>query len=78
MSPETVGIIGIVLLLVLFLLRMPVAFAMALVGFAGFAYLNGVESALALLYGLLASGVITMRRIDGYRRMEEFAEAAAA
>jgi len=49
MSPEAVGIIGIVILLALFLLRMPVAFAMAFVGFAGFAYLNGIESALTLL-----------------------------
>ena len=31
MSPATVGIIGIVVLVALFLLRMPVAFAMALV-----------------------------------------------
>ena len=49
MSPEAVGIIGIVLLLALFMLKMPVAFAMAFVGFAGFAYLNGMESALTLL-----------------------------
>ena len=49
MSPEAVGIIGIVVLLVLFMLRMPVAFTMAFVGFIGFAYLNGIESALTLL-----------------------------
>ena len=49
MSPATVGIIGIVLLIVLFLLRMPVAFAMALVGFAGFAFLTNPEAALSLL-----------------------------
>jgi len=49
MSPETTGLVGIALLLILFLLRMPVAFAMALVGFAGFAYLNGTESALTIL-----------------------------
>ena len=49
MSPENAGITGIIMLLVLFLLRMPVAFAMALVGVAGFAYLGGLESALALL-----------------------------
>ena len=49
MSPATVGIIGIVLLVVLFLLRMPVAFAMALVGFVGFAYLCTPEAALSLL-----------------------------
>jgi C4-dicarboxylate transporter DctM subunit len=49
MSPETAGIVGIGLLLVLFLVRMPVAFAMALVGFLGFAYLSGLDPALALL-----------------------------
>ena len=49
MSPAVAGIIGIVVLVVLFLLRMPVAFAMALVGFVGFAYLTGPEAALSLL-----------------------------
>jgi len=49
MSPEAVGITGIVVLLFLFALRMPVAFSMALVGFAGFAYLNGTQSALTIL-----------------------------
>jgi C4-dicarboxylate transporter DctM subunit len=49
MSPATAGIIGIVLLVVLFLFRMPVAFAMALVGFVGFASLSTPEAALGLL-----------------------------
>jgi len=49
MSPETTGIAGIALLLFLFLLRMPVAFAMAFAGFIGFAYLSGIESAFTLL-----------------------------
>jgi len=49
MSPETAGIAGIALLLFLFVLRMPVAFAMILVGLVGFAYLGGIESALTLL-----------------------------
>ena len=49
MSPETAGIAGILLLLLLFLLRMPVAFAMAFAGLVGFAYLGGLESALTLL-----------------------------
>jgi C4-dicarboxylate transporter, DctM subunit len=51
MSPEAVGIAGIVLLLLLFLIRVPVAFAMAFVGFAGFAYLSSIDSALNLLAG---------------------------
>ena len=49
MTPETVGIVGIGLLLLLFIARMPVAFSMAFVGFVGFAYLSGVDPALALL-----------------------------
>jgi len=49
MSPETAGMAGIALLLLLFLLKMPVAFAMILVGLVGFAYLGGLESALTLL-----------------------------
>jgi C4-dicarboxylate transporter DctM subunit len=49
MTPVTAGIVGIVLLLVLFLLRMPVAFAMALVCFAGFGYLCDSGPALNLL-----------------------------
>jgi len=49
MSPIAAGIIGIALLVLLFLLRMPVAFAMALVGLAGFASLCTPEAALSLL-----------------------------
>ncbi|NIO04830.1 MAG: TRAP transporter large permease subunit [Proteobacteria bacterium] len=49
MSPVIVGIVGIALLLLLFLLRMPVAFAMALVGLVGFAYLTNPGAALSLL-----------------------------
>jgi C4-dicarboxylate transporter DctM subunit len=49
MSPDTAGIVGIGLLVLLFLLRMPVAFAMFLVGFAGFAYLTTPEAAFSLI-----------------------------
>ena len=49
MSDVTTGIAGIGLLLLLFVIKFPVAFAMALVGFLGFAYLAGVSPALALL-----------------------------
>lgn len=49
MSPVVTGIVGIFLLLLLFLLRMPVAFSMTLVGVAGFSYLAGPEPALGLL-----------------------------
>lgn len=49
MTPETAGILGIALLIFLFLLRVPVAFAMAIVGLVGFAYLSDAESAFSLL-----------------------------
>jgi C4-dicarboxylate transporter DctM subunit len=49
MSPENVGTIGIALLVFLFLIRVPVAFSMIIVGLTGFAYLNSWESALGLL-----------------------------
>src|SRR5574341_934411 len=49
MSPEAVGIAGIGLLLVLFLLRVPIAFSMMIVGAGGFAWLSGTDPALAVL-----------------------------
>ena len=49
MNSIAAGILGIVLLLILFLLRMPVSFAMAFVGFVGFAYLSGPGPAMSLL-----------------------------
>jgi C4-dicarboxylate transporter DctM subunit len=45
MSPVTIGFIGLGLMLLLFFLRMPVAFAMMLVGFAGLVYLDGAHAA---------------------------------
>ncbi|MBW1721222.1 MAG: TRAP transporter large permease [Deltaproteobacteria bacterium] len=49
MNPSTIGILGIALLLILFLLRMPVAFAMIFVGVLGFAALGGIEPAFSIL-----------------------------
>ncbi|UCH42530.1 MAG: TRAP transporter large permease subunit, partial [Dehalococcoidales bacterium] len=49
MSPEVTGIVGIIVLLLLFLIRVPVAFAMALVGLAGFFYLSSSQAALSSL-----------------------------
>jgi tripartite ATP-independent transporter DctM subunit len=49
MTPETAGMIGIALLIFLFLLRVPVAFAMAILGLVGFAYLSDAESAFTIL-----------------------------
>jgi len=48
-SPVTVGIIGIVILLVIFLLGMPVGFTMALVGLAGFCYLVSPQAGFSIL-----------------------------
>src|SRR4030065_2010134 len=49
MDPVNVGMIGIGLLVLLFLLRMPVAFAMAFVGFLGFSYLGSFKAGYKLL-----------------------------
>jgi C4-dicarboxylate transporter, DctM subunit len=49
MSPVTTGFASIIVLLVLVFLRMPIGFAMALVGFAGFVYLGSIEGALRVI-----------------------------
>jgi C4-dicarboxylate transporter DctM subunit len=49
MGPEITGIVGIILLLVLFVSGMPVALAMAIAGFLGFAYLVGTGPAFNIL-----------------------------
>lgn len=49
MSPATVGIVGIVLLVALFFTRMPVAYVMTLVGFLGFSYIISFKAGLNLL-----------------------------
>ncbi|MBZ0217949.1 MAG: TRAP transporter large permease subunit, partial [Fimbriimonadaceae bacterium] len=49
MSAPAIGAIGIAALLVILLLRVPVALAMFLVGFIGIAVLNGVNAATSLL-----------------------------
>jgi tripartite ATP-independent transporter DctM subunit len=49
MSPVLVGTVGLVLLLVLLLMRVPVAFVMFAVGFVGIWILNGLQAATGLL-----------------------------
>ena len=49
MTPVLAGILGIVILIIIFFLDMPVAFAMALVGIAGLWYLMGREVAYTVL-----------------------------
>jgi tripartite ATP-independent transporter DctM subunit len=55
-SGGTIGLIGVAVLLLLLALRLPVAFAMFLVGFAGIWVLNGWNAAM----GLLASETFTL------------------
>lgn len=49
MSPTLVGIIGILLMLAIFLTRMPVAYVMALVGWVGFSLMISFKGGLNLL-----------------------------
>lgn len=49
MSSTTIGLLGTVLLLVLFFTRMPVAYVMTLVGFLGFSYIRSLNAGLNLL-----------------------------
>jgi len=48
-SPITVGLIGIAVLILIFVLSMPVGFAMAFVGLIGFCYLVSPQAGLSLL-----------------------------
>ncbi len=49
MDPVTIGIIGVAVLIVIFLLGMPVGFTMAFVGLIGFAAVKGPEAGLSIL-----------------------------
>ena len=49
MSEIAIGIVGLMVLLLLFATGIELGFAMALVGFVGFAYLNGFHAAINLL-----------------------------
>jgi len=49
MSPELVGILGVVVLLILFALRMQIGLAMLIVGFVGFTILASTSGGLTLL-----------------------------
>jgi tripartite ATP-independent transporter DctM subunit len=49
MSEIAIGILGLIVLLLLFSTGIELGFAMALVGFVGFAYLNGFHAAINLL-----------------------------
>ena len=49
MSPTAIGIIGTLIMLAIFMTKMPVSYVMALVGFVGFGILISFPAALALL-----------------------------
>jgi C4-dicarboxylate transporter DctM subunit len=49
MSPETIGVIGLCILLICIFFRMNIGLAMASIGFFGFAYISGMKSALGML-----------------------------
>lgn len=49
MSPTLAGLVGILIMIVLFTTRMPVAFVMGLVGFVGFSALTSVQGGLNML-----------------------------
>jgi C4-dicarboxylate transporter, DctM subunit len=60
MTSVTVGIMGLSVMILLMFAGMPIGFAMGLVGFAGFAYLNGLDAALALV------GMVPYRTFSDY------------
>lgn len=49
MNPTLIGISGIVLMIAIFMTRMPVAYVMAMVGFLGFSIMSSVNGSLNLL-----------------------------
>jgi len=59
MSPATVGIIGIGVMVLLFFSRMPIGFVMLLVGFLGFSHLRSVEKAIGML-GMAVYGSVSV------------------
>jgi C4-dicarboxylate transporter, DctM subunit len=64
MTPVSIGIIGIGVLIFIFLLGMPVGFSMALVGLAGFCYLSTAQAGLSVLardvYSVFSSYSLTV------------------
>ncbi len=49
MSPEVIGLLGLLALFILLAMRMQIGFAMALVGFVGFIILNNFQAAMGVL-----------------------------
>ena len=49
MSVTTIGIIGVIILVIMLFSRMPVGFVMGFLGFIGFSYVRGLEPGLSLI-----------------------------
>jgi tripartite ATP-independent transporter DctM subunit len=49
MSSTTIGILGIIVVIVFFIIRMPIAFSMAFVGFLGFSLVSSFNTGLSVL-----------------------------
>ena len=49
MSPTTIGIIGISVMILIFFSRMPVAYVMTMIGFLGFSFMVSLKGGLNLL-----------------------------
>lgn len=49
MNSITAGIVGIIVLVALFIIRMPIGFSMAFVGFLGFSYVSSLKSGISIL-----------------------------
>jgi len=49
MSSTTIGILGIIVVIVFFIIRMPIAFSMAFVGFLGFSFVSSFKTGLSVL-----------------------------
>ena len=64
MNPQLIGVLGLIVLSILFFSRIPVAYVMALVGFMGFAVVRGWEPGLNLLardmYSVFSSHGLTV------------------
>lgn len=60
MSPETIGIIGVAVVIILLFARMWIGAAMAIVGFLGTAYLQGLEA------GFSVAGLVPYENIATY------------
>jgi len=64
MDPTTVGVIGLVLLIIVLFSRMPVGFVMALLGFLGYCYLRTPEAGMRLMvkdiFGIFGSYDLTV------------------